>query len=520
VCADGSPEEEVLDELSALADRSLLVSVPGADPPRFRMLETIREYGAERLAEAGELEAVRTAHARWFAALAARAEPHLRREDQVVWYHRLEAERENVLAGLRHLSDTGDARRALALAGNLLWFFMLSGGPGEAQASVEVALATPGEADPLDRLVAEGVRSLTEAGTEGADADPDELRRRIGELADELEDVDTTGRPLLAMARALMPLLAGDVETSLRRVGETAGHPDPWVRTCTDLLRAGMAENAGDLEEMHGHLEAALAGFRALGDRWGLAIALTLQAGTALMHGDLDAADAALEEAREQLEELDPAGGAGLIELRQADVALRRGDLAAARRHATEARDRREVGSDDRAFAQAMLARVILAEGDLAGARAELADAVERLARARPVRPEFAHARTIVQVVEAGVTMAGGDLDSAETVLAGAMEDAVLTTDMPLVAAVGVVAADLAARRGRAADAAEMLGAAAALRGAEDATNPDVADLLGRLTEALGEEALAAARARGRALSREDALARLDAASRPAPVGP
>ena len=123
-----------------------------------------------------------------------------------------------------------------------------------------------------------------------------------------------------------------------------------------------MAENAGELGDMRDHLDAALAGFRALGDRWGLSIGLTLRAGSALMHGDLDAADAALEEAREQLDELDPAGGAGIIELRLADVAIRRGDLEAARRHAIDGRDRREVGSDDRAFAQAMLARVLLAQ--------------------------------------------------------------------------------------------------------------------------------------------------------------
>ena len=122
--------------------------------------------------------------------------------------------------------------------------------------------------------------------------------------------------------------------------------------------------------------------------------------------------------------------------------------------------------------------------------------------------------------VDATVLMAGGDLDGGERRVAEAFERGVATTDMPLVATVGVVAANAVARRGRAAEAAEMLGAAEVLRGAEDATNPDVADLVARLAEALGEDALAAARARGRALSREDALARLDPASRAAPVGP
>ena len=104
---------------------------------------------------------------------------------------------------------------------------MLSGSPGEAQATVEVALATPGDADPIDRLVAEGVRSLTEAGaaTDRADADPGELRERLGALADELGPVDTSERPLLAMARVIMPLLAGDAETTMGRVDEAADAP-------------------------------------------------------------------------------------------------------------------------------------------------------------------------------------------------------------------------------------------------------------------------------------------------------
>jgi hypothetical protein len=67
--------------------------------------------------------------------------------------------------------------------------------------------------------------------------------------------------------------------------------------------------------------------------------------------------------------------------------------------------------------------------------------------------------------------------------------------------------------RRRSAEAAELLGAAAAVRGAEDATAPEVARLAARLCEELGTDAYAAARARGRALSREDALARLQGPS-------
>jgi predicted ATPase len=69
--------EDVLDLLTALADKSLLVVRQTEDGPRYRMLETIREYGRERLAEAGETEPLRRAHAAYFLRFAERAQPHL-----------------------------------------------------------------------------------------------------------------------------------------------------------------------------------------------------------------------------------------------------------------------------------------------------------------------------------------------------------------------------------------------------------------------------------------------------------
>jgi hypothetical protein len=82
-----------------------------------------------------------------------------------------------------------------------------------------------------------------------------------------------------------------------------------------------------------------------------------------------------------------------------------------------------------------------------------------------------------------------------------------------VVSSVAVAAAHLAAARGKPDEAAELLGAAAAIRGADDFTSPEVA--------AVREEARSAAYDRGRALAQEEALARLEAAaSRAAPVGP
>jgi hypothetical protein len=127
--------------------------------------------------------------------------------------------------------------------------------------------------------------------------------------------------------------------------------------------------------------------------------------------------------------------------------------------------------------------------------------------------PEQSHGWALVIALSAILAAEAGELEDAERYVATALPLALATTDMPIVSSVGVAAAHLAAARGKPDVAAELLGAAAAIRGAEDFTSPEVA--------AVRDEARSAAYDRGRTLSREEALKRLEAAaSRPAPVGP
>ena len=81
--------EDVIDVIASLVDKSLVMA-EGDTEVRYRLLETVRAYAAERLAEAGEEKRVRDAHAAYFLDLAERAEPELRRHDQLVWAGRLD----------------------------------------------------------------------------------------------------------------------------------------------------------------------------------------------------------------------------------------------------------------------------------------------------------------------------------------------------------------------------------------------------------------------------------------------
>jgi predicted ATPase/DNA-binding SARP family transcriptional activator len=509
--------EDVLDGLTALADRSLLQPLTGADTPRYRMLETIREYGLEKLADAGELEATRTRHARHFAALAAEAEPHLRGPGQPLWLRRLEAERDDLVSALRWLGDSGDAARALRMARDLLWFWLLSGSPSEAQAWSAFALEVPGEADPHDRLIAEGIQAAASAAGGDHGVGNDELDA----VAARLEEIGDGGVPLLAIARPILAFFAGDHERTDRMLAETLEHPDPWVRASTLLLRAQHAENAGDQIHNRSDLDLAAAAFRDVGDAWGLAMVLASQANAWMMAGDLDQAETALDEAFELVEHINGSAGTGMLSIQVADIRLRRGDLDGARAAALRALDTSDLGTDGSIFVTSTLARIAAIEGDHDEVRLRIDEAEARLERMGPQRPEQGHARVFVEVMRARLATDTGDHEAAAAALAAGYAAAVGTTDMPVVAAVGVAAAIAASAADRHEEAAELLGAATALRGAADDTNPDVAQVTATLRAALGDDGFDAAYGRGRALDRDAAFARLDpAGSGAAPVRP
>jgi predicted ATPase len=116
--------DDVIDVIASLVDKSLVMATGNAEV-RYHLLETVRAYAAERLAEAGEEKQLRDAHATYFRDLAERAEPELRRHDQLFWADRLTAERDNCTTALRHAIDTRDAEMGLRLVGGLAWFWIL-----------------------------------------------------------------------------------------------------------------------------------------------------------------------------------------------------------------------------------------------------------------------------------------------------------------------------------------------------------------------------------------------------------
>ena len=136
VCA-GEPlsGSAVLEALTGLVDKSLVDTEEHAGELRFRMLETIRQYAAGRLVEAGETVVARRHHLAWCLDLAERAEPELVRHDSRTWLSRLELEAANLRAALDWASS-GEEETALRLAGALTFFWLMRGHLEEGSASL------------------------------------------------------------------------------------------------------------------------------------------------------------------------------------------------------------------------------------------------------------------------------------------------------------------------------------------------------------------------------------------------
>jgi non-specific serine/threonine protein kinase len=162
VCVgEGIEASEILDLLTHLVDKSLVVVETHGGEARYRLLETVRQYGLEKLSEAGEDTDVRTQHRDWYLALAEQAGPELHGPRQELWLERLETEHDNMRAALEWtLTVGGDTDAALQLAGWLGEFWFVHGHYGEGIRWLDRALSHKGNASPGARRWAVGRRGL------------------------------------------------------------------------------------------------------------------------------------------------------------------------------------------------------------------------------------------------------------------------------------------------------------------------------------------------------------------------
>ncbi|MFB7613594.1 BTAD domain-containing putative transcriptional regulator [Kitasatospora sp. NPDC056181] len=503
----GSSPEPLLDHLSVLVDKSLLQLVDGPHA-RYRMLETIREYGLEQLADSGRLESAGQHHAAYFLELAEHAAPDLRGPDQLRWIARLGAERDNLRAALHHAADTGDADTATRLAAALGPFWTIRGDHAQAVKLLGLALGAPGAHPTTARAVATAFLLFNRV-LSGDLAHPAPAVAEALELARTVDG--SAAYPTAALIEASLALTADDADRGLAAIDRDLSRCDPWGRGMLLLMRAFLQGNHGDLRGTGETLLAAAAAFREAGERWGLALSLTALAHTDSTLGAFDRAIAELQEAIRLLREIDPADDAIIQRAALAVARTRKGDTERAR---AELLDMVRPSHGLSSPRHLLSARIAL--GDLARQADDLAEAARHYAEAST---DLAHLPTggplfnaMLHTSLGHLAVATGDPATAAQRLSEALALASGVPDMPVAAAVGVGVARLRLAGGDAEASAEVLGAAHTLRGAPDRHDPDVIQLVRALEHQLGNRAYDSAYRRGRERSRTSALGSIRAA--------
>ena len=356
VCADELlPPAAVLPALSGLVDKSILGVAEGPDglAPRYRMLETVRAYGLERLADAGEEAAVRDAFTAYYLDLAETADPGLRAAGQGRWLRELTTEQDNLHAALRWTIARQEADTALRFVRALGWYWMLRGQPGEPEVLARQVLAFEPREQTLRMAEARVVCAITAAGDSWEiDTVQPALAAAVADLNHWSPDT-APSHPIAAMGEPMLTLYEGDPDRAFAVFDRYLTSEDPWVRAAVPLLRGTFGSMLGRMDWAESDCRDALDAFRALGEAWGMAAVLIQLAEFARLRGENAAAVAALEEAGALGRQLGAWGDLSHIGGKLAAVRLRTGDLAGARadlERAEREESARGIGQSDSAI--------------------------------------------------------------------------------------------------------------------------------------------------------------------------
>ncbi|WP_406006565.1 tetratricopeptide repeat protein [Streptomyces sp. NBC_00637] len=476
VCGLPYPE----DLLASLVEKSFLevTESPTAAEGRYRMLETIRVFAAE--GRTGE-QALRDAHARYFLRLAERAEPYLRGRDQLPWLARLDAEHDNLDAAMGFLTAT-DPPAALRLMASLTWFRRLRGLYGEQLPQARALLTAIGD-EPPGELAEEYALCLMNT-VAGRGDDPGEAAR-VARAVAVMRSLDRPLRlPFTVIVWSLTggPLLATDEHVRVQ-VGE-----EPWGHALFDLGLAYQELFSGRAAAAEASFARSLEGFRITGDRWGMANCLDPLARSADGRGAYPRALELLDEGLAYVRELEaPEEIADLLRSR-AVVLLHAGDTEEAAAHFTRsAALARTAGVPDKvAGARRGLGDVARLSGDTARARVHYESGLELC-----TATWFSTSETVRLLVGLGRTAAAeAQVEAAREWFEQARAPALESFDVLALADLADALASVAPRPER---AAELLGAAAGLRGTALLGDPDVVRTVTEVRARLSPQAYATA---------------------------
>ncbi|WP_309485835.1 LuxR C-terminal-related transcriptional regulator [Marinitenerispora sediminis] len=305
VCADALlPEGEILDAISSLVDRSLVVLTGEYQGRvRYRLLDTIREYAAERLDEAGERPALEGRLRDQMLVLAEELSANAVRGHGIAWpdrfqvWYRVLAEYDNVRAVLGRCAERGDTESGLRLCVAMRPFWMASGHFTEGAFWTDRFLAA-GLGD--DALRGQAMVRRAELAWDQRDhrhaAEIGECGLRLCRAAG-----DTASVALALNILAMVDLRAGELDRAAGRLAEvlelTDSVGDPWNEGIARGTLGALAAQRGELAAASEHYDEALVTLRGIDHRWGVGRTLIGQGMVAEAQGDLFGADRCYREA-------------------------------------------------------------------------------------------------------------------------------------------------------------------------------------------------------------------------------
>ncbi len=380
VCDTGNDlGTETFEVMSSLVDQSLIQQIdPGIGEPRFRMLETIREYSLERLRGSGEEAATRRNHAAYCLVLAEEGNPELGEADRAAWLARCDVEHGNLRAALDWLFQTLDPDWSFRLCLALFRFWDMREHLTESRARLEGVLQLPGAGFLKERA---------------------KISHFVGSVATAQGDFPSATR-FLEQSLSLY-----------RDIGNEGG-----IAVSLNAL-AITARDRGDYLGAENNFEESLACWRRAGDRLASARCLHNLANVAKIRGNYASARAALRDAIQIFEELGDSSGAAWSLNQQGDVAQAQGNVAEARTLYQRAlSDFREAGDGwGCARSLADLGSIACEQGDHSAAR-------ERYRESLAIFASLGHKRGTARVLEglAFLALAKGDAARALSVAAAA----------------------------------------------------------------------------------------------------
>src|SRR5262245_61812896 len=276
VCGVSDDEFEVLDTLTRLVDKSLVVvEHRRGGESRYRYLETVRQYALERLVEAKESEAVRDRHIEFYCKFAEEAGPHLRGRDQADWNRKLSTEHENLLAALAWREPPeGEPELAMRLGGAVWRFWLNTGHVGLGRSLLDGLLSLQVELPEARAKVLYGSSLL--AFTQG---DYEAAQKRIDECLPIFRALENSER--VAASLGMLANIAsqrGDFEVARQRFEEAIEinrQRGNRMGVATQLNNLGvMAWRQRDLPTARSMFDDASKEMRAVGDLSSLSMAL------------------------------------------------------------------------------------------------------------------------------------------------------------------------------------------------------------------------------------------------------